>query len=39
MLQSYKLNSQDGEILFDAKIIKFLGKLIQSINNSTLNEA
>jgi hypothetical protein len=38
MTQAYKLNPQDSEVLFDAQVIQFLGKLIQSINANTLKE-
>jgi hypothetical protein len=38
MTQAHQLNPQDSEVLFDAQIIQFLGKLIQSINTNTLKE-
>jgi hypothetical protein len=38
MTQAHKINLQDSEVLFDARIIQFLGKLIQSINTNTLKE-
>jgi hypothetical protein len=38
MTQAHKLNPQDTEVLFDAQVIQFLGKLIQSINTNTLKE-